>query len=153
MYKDGVRGSFRVRPNQRYRPRKERKSQTRRNVQKEKNRGGDPATGGSLSRNSPKRKRAFKWMRFSGDTLVTHSIFNFIDNHRDKKWLTNTRYKLLPSRVPSESRSFPNDRCVAATAGVHRLTLISTVSPTSTSSGSSLIVHERDHCPFPLVTA
>lgn len=32
----------------------------------------------------------------SRNTLVTHSIFNFIDNHRDKKWLTNTRYKLLP---------------------------------------------------------
>lgn len=30
------------------------------------------------------------------DTFVTHSIFHFIDNHRDKKWLTNTRYKLLP---------------------------------------------------------
>lgn len=44
------------------------------------------------------------WMKFR-NTLVTHSIFHFIDNHRDKKWLTNTRYKLL-SLVFLTSRSF-----------------------------------------------
>lgn len=44
------------------------------------------------------------WMKFR-NTLVTHSIFHFIDNHRDKKWLTNTRYKLL-SFVFLTSRSF-----------------------------------------------
>ena len=45
-----------------------------------------------------------RWVKFR-DTLVTHSIFHFIDNHRDKKWLTNTRYKLLPL-VSLTSRSF-----------------------------------------------
>lgn len=53
---------------------------------------------------SPYLTEPTRWMKFR-DTLVTHSIFHFIDNHRDKKWLTNTRYKLLPL-VSLTSRSF-----------------------------------------------